>query len=47
MGPPWAGHGLSNASLDPGLIFMPISDLRSIVICVEVTIRSVFGGLGS
>ena len=23
---------------------LPISDLRSIVICVEVTIRSVFGG---
>ena len=26
---------------------LPISDLRSTVICVEVTIRSVFGGLGS
>ena len=26
---------------------LPISDLRSIVICVEVTIRSAFGGLGS
>ena len=26
---------------------LPISDLRSIVICVKVTIRSVFGGLGS
>ena len=25
----------------------PISDLRSTVICVEVTLRSVFGGLGS
>ena len=24
---------------------LPISDLRSTVICVEVTIRSVFGGL--
>ena len=26
---------------------LPISDLCSTVICVEVTIRSVFGGLGS
>ena len=26
---------------------LPISDLRSTVICVEVTIRSVFGGFGS
>ena len=26
---------------------LPISDLRSTVICVEVTIRTVFGGLGS
>ena len=26
---------------------LPISDLRSTVICVEVTIWSVFGGLGS
>ena len=27
---------------------LPISDVRStVIICVEVTIRSVFGGLGS
>ena len=53
MGPPWAEpYGLI-ATHGPRAYFyalvtqLPISDLCSIVICVEVTIRSVFGGLGS
>ena len=54
MGPGRHGLGLSNTwTWYPGVIiyalvtWLPISDLRSTVICVEVTIRSVFGGLGS
>ena len=48
---PWAGPYL--ATHGPRGYFyalvtqLPISDLRSTVICVEVTIRSVFGALGS
>ena len=53
MGPPWAGPLYALATHGPRAYFyalvtqLPISDLRSIVICVKVTIRSVFGGLGS
>ena len=46
----WGRHGLglSNACYFYALVTqLPISDLRSTVICVKVTIRSVFGGLGS
>ena len=51
--PCWAAMGWALAMHGPRGYFyalvtqLSISDLRSIVICVEVTIRSVFGGFGS
>ena len=48
VGQPWAGPLIATHGPRGYLVTqLPISDLHSTVMCVEVTIRSVFGGLGS